>query len=105
MKNYCDQIQSYLPYALHYSSLGIGIRKQGKVRDIYDLQDSLLLVTTDRVSAFDRVLADIPLKGQVLNQIAAWWFEKTKHIIPNHVLSVPDPNVILSKKCRGNPFT
>lgn len=104
MHDYTEAIRPFLGYALHYSSLGIGSRKQGKVRDIYDLDQYLLLVTSDRVSAFDRVLADVPLKGQVLNQISAWWFNKTKHIIPNHVLAVPDPNVVISKKCKGIKF-
>lgn len=101
MNDYSEAIKSFLPNTLNYSSLGIGKRKQGKVRDIYDLENYMLLVTSDRVSAFDRVLADVPLKGQVLNQISAWWFSKTKHIIPNHVVEVPDPNVVLSKKCKG----
>lgn len=76
-----------------------GKKYNGKVRDTYDLGDKLLLITTDRQSAFDRVLASVPFKGQVLNQTSAWWFEKTKDIIPNHLLSVPDPNAILTQKC------
>lgn len=68
----------------------------GKVRDSYRLQESKrLLVTTDRLSAFDRVLANVPYKGQVLNQLAAWWFEQTQPIIPNHICSIPDPNAAL----------
>ncbi|MGE5313613.1 MAG: phosphoribosylaminoimidazolesuccinocarboxamide synthase [Acidobacteriota bacterium] len=62
--------------------------KQGKVRDMYDLGEALLIVATDRLSAFDVVMPQgIPDKGKVLTQISAWWFEQTKHIIPNHVLS------------------
>src|SRR3989344_9283750 len=64
----------------------------------------MILITTDRQSAFDRVLAAIPFKGQVLNQTSAWWFEHTKDIIPNFVLDVPDPNVTIGKKCRVFPF-
>jgi phosphoribosylaminoimidazole-succinocarboxamide synthase len=61
--------------------------RQGKVRDIYDLGDTLLLVATDRISAFDYVLGSgIPDKGKVLTQLSAFWFEKTRHIVPNHVL-------------------
>jgi len=78
---------------------GIGERKVGKVRDVYVQDDKILLVSTDRHSSFDRIIAHIPFKGQVLNQISAFWFEKTKHIVPNHVLSLPDPNVLVAKKC------
>eukprot|EP00961_Rhodomonas_salina_P155585 2095308-Rhodomonas_salina.1 len=74
-------------------------RIQGKVRDIYTLpNDALLLVATDRQSAFDRILAAVPFKGQVLNMTSAWWFEKTKHIVPNAVLSTLDPNFTVAKK-------
>ena len=60
-------------------------------------------MTTDRQSAFDRLLANVPFKGQVLNQTSAWWFSKTTHIVPNAVLSVPDPNVTIMKKCTVFP--
>jgi phosphoribosylaminoimidazole-succinocarboxamide synthase len=71
----------------------------GKVRDCYDLDnDRRILVTTDRISAFDQILAVIPWKGQVLTQLARYWFEKTADIAPNHVLSYPDPNVVLGRK-------
>lgn len=81
----------------------LGKKKTGKVRDIYDLGDKLILVTTDRHSSFDRIIAHIPSKGQVLNQISAWWFEQTKDIIPNQVLAVPDPNVTVAKKYKLVP--
>lgn len=71
---------------------------QGKVRDTYILGDKILLVSTDRQSAFDRLLASVPYKGQVLNQTSAWWFDKTDHIVPNGLLNVPDPNVIVMEK-------
>ncbi len=71
----------------------------GKVRDCYDLENNTrILVTTDRLSAFDQILAVIPWKGQVLTQLARYWFEKTADIAPNHVLSYPDPNVVLGRK-------
>jgi phosphoribosylaminoimidazole-succinocarboxamide synthase len=71
----------------------------GKVRDCYDLDgDRRLLITTDRISAFDRILAVIPWKGQVLTQLARYWFEQTADIAPNHVLSYPDANVVLGRK-------
>jgi len=81
----------------------LGEKKIGKVRDIYIQPDRLILVTTDRHSSFDRIIAHIPWKGQVLNQVSAWWFEKTKDIIPNHVLAVPDPNVTVGKKMKMVP--
>lgn len=85
------------------SFLGLPNRKKGKVRDTYDLGDKLLLVTTDRQSAFDRILASIPFKGQVLNQVSSFWFDNTKDIVDNAVLDVPDPNVTVAKKCSVFP--
>ena len=82
----------------------LGPRTRGKVRDIYDQGDRLILITTDRHSSFDRIIADIPWKGQVLNQVSAWWFDKTADIVPNHVLAIPDPNVTLARKCRMLPI-
>jgi len=76
----------------------LGKKKTGKVRDIYDAGDKLILITTDRHSSFDRIIAHVPHKGQVLNQVSAWWFEQTKNIVPNHVLAIPDPNVTVGKK-------
>ena len=68
---------------------GVSPHRQGKVRDIYDLDDRLLLVATDRISAFDYVLGSgIPDKGKVLTQLSAFWFEQTRHIVPNHMLSI-----------------
>jgi len=80
-----------------------GKKHVGKVRDTYDQGDKLLIFSTDRLSAFDRVLAAIPFKGQVLNQISAWWFKQTKHIIDNHVIEVPKPNITIAKKCKVFP--
>lgn len=82
----------------------LGKKYEGKVRDNYTLTDGRrVLVTTDRISAFDRVLGTLPLKGQVLNFVAAWWFEKTRHLAPNHVLGVPDPNVLVARECTPLP--
>lgn len=81
----------------------LGEKHVGKVRDIYDAGDKLILITTDRQSAFDRILASIPFKGQVLNQVSQFWFENTKNIVPNALLEVPDPNVSVFKKCRVFP--
>src|SRR5213593_1695367 len=77
---------------------------RGKVRENYDLRNGArILVATDRVSAFDRNLAVIPLKGQVLTQIARFWFEATQSLCPNHVIEYPDPNVLVSKRLRMMP--
>ncbi len=77
----------------------LGPKTTGKVRDIYDLGDRLVLITTDRHSSFDRIIAHVPWKGQVLNQVSASWFDSTKDIVPNHVLAIPDPNVTVARKC------
>jgi len=82
----------------------LGPKKRGKVRDTYDAGDKLVLVTTDRQSAFDRILASVPFKGSILNLSSAWWFEQTKDIVLNHVLAVPDPNVTVGKKCTVFPI-
>jgi phosphoribosylaminoimidazole-succinocarboxamide synthase len=81
----------------------LGPKLTGKVRDIYERGGKLVLVTTDRHSSFDRIIAHIPWKGQVLNQISAWWFDRTKDIVPNAVLAVPDPNVTIARKCTMVP--
>jgi phosphoribosylaminoimidazole-succinocarboxamide synthase len=71
----------------------------GKVRDCYDLPDGTrILISSDRISAFDRILAAIPFKGQVLTQTAKFWFEHTADICPNHVISYPDANVVIGKR-------
>ncbi len=80
-----------------------GPKMRGKVRDSY-LRDGLrVLITTDRVSAFDRVLGLIPYKGQVLNQLSAWWFEQTAAIVDNHLIAVPDPNVTVAREAEPLP--
>ena len=77
---------------------------RGKVRDNYDLPDGRrILIATDRLSAFDRILTAIPLKGQVLTQIARFWFEATQDVTPNHVLDYPDPNVVVCRRLRIMP--
>jgi phosphoribosylaminoimidazole-succinocarboxamide synthase len=82
----------------------LGVPKRGKVRDIYEKDDELIIVTTDRLSAFDVVLCPIPWKGQVLNELAAQWFAGTRHIAPNHLVGMPDPNVMRVRKCRVIPI-
>jgi len=81
----------------------LGPVTRGKVRDMIDLGDRLVLVATDRISAFDHVLGTVPYRGQVLNQLAAWWFEQISDIVPSHVDSVIDPNVTIGRKCTTVP--
>ena len=103
-EHYKGRIEAELKNTLTKTSLTSGTKRTGKVRDQYDLGDKVALITTDRQSAFDRVLASVPFKGQVLNLTSAWWFDQTKDIIPNQVLDVPDPNVTLAKKCDVFPI-
>ncbi|HSX24073.1 MAG TPA: phosphoribosylaminoimidazolesuccinocarboxamide synthase [Candidatus Saccharimonadales bacterium] len=76
----------------------------GKVRDVYDLGDRLLMITTDRYSAFDRNLAVVPDKGELLSAISRFWFENTSFIIRNHIISYPDPNALLAQKYKVVPI-
>ena len=81
----------------------LGEKYEGKVRDCYIAEGKRYIVVTDRISAFDRVLGTLPFKGQVLNGLAAWWFEETQGTVPNHVLEVPDPNVMVGIECEPLP--
>ena len=103
-KHYKERIIAEIGNTLTSTNLSKGTKKTGKVRDQYDLGTQMALITTDRQSAFDRVLASIPFKGQVLNLTSAWWFDQTKDIIPNHIINIPDPNVTLAKKCKVFPI-
>ncbi|MFO0724834.1 MAG: phosphoribosylaminoimidazolesuccinocarboxamide synthase [Myxococcota bacterium] len=85
-----------------FSSLGTLYR--GKVRDVYKTGDRLVLITSDRVSAFDHVLGTIPWKGRILNEIALDGFQRTKDLVPNHVLSTPDPAVIVARAVTAYPI-
>ena len=82
----------------------LGEKKTGKVRDVYVQDDLIILVATDRYSAFDRNLALIPYKGAVLTQATRFWFDKTVHIVSNHVIAYPDPNVVVARKCEVLPI-
>jgi phosphoribosylaminoimidazole-succinocarboxamide synthase len=75
----------------------------GKVRDIIDLDDHLLICTSDRISAFDRVLGTVPYKGEVLNKIALFWFEKTKDILQNHIVREVGARTVFTRKCTVLP--
>jgi phosphoribosylaminoimidazole-succinocarboxamide synthase len=100
-----DVIREHLNNVLDRTAFrGVGKRQSGKVRDSY-LRDGIrALVTTDRISAFDCVLGTVPFKGQVLTELAAFWFEKTRDVAPNHLISVPDPNVMIVKECEQLPL-
>lgn len=96
-----DALQAALSAPLTATDFpNLGRKYEGKVRDNYSLPDGRrIIVVTDRISAFDRVLGTLPFKGQLLNHVAAWWFEQSKSIAPNHMLSVPDPNAMLVREC------
>ena len=96
-------LQAQLHWTLRETHLThLGERYLGKVRDVYRTGKVLVLVTTDRLSAFDRVLTTVPFKGEVLNRLAQFWFERTQHLVPNHLIEVPDPNVMIARPCQ--PF-
>ena len=100
-----SDIKKQLIYTLDEFKIeeNIGEHYRGKVRDNYYMDDKMLMITTDRVSAFDHVLGTIPFKGQILTEIANFWFDKTKDIVPNHIISSPDPQVLLAKKAKTLP--
>lgn len=98
-----------LPHCLSSSaelaaSLGWPVQHQGKVRDNFIRGKQRVLVVSDRISAFDRLLGVIPFKGEVLTQISRFWFEHTKHLVPNHLLSVPDPQVMIAVEAKAIPI-
>jgi len=91
-----DNLSSLLPKAFKASNLPLPGKANGKVREWYTLpHGKRLLVTTDRLSAFDRILGCVPYKGQVLNELSCWWFAQISDIVPNHVCSTPDPNAVV----------
>jgi len=98
-------INDQLKHTLKKFDLELGeSHYSGKVRENYYLDDKIVMVTTDRVSAFDHILGTIPFKGEVLTQIAKFWFDKTKHIAPNHYIDDPDPQVLLTLKAKPLPI-
>ena len=97
-------IKEQLPYTLdEFDARDLGHRYKGKVRENFHLDNEIIMVTTDRVSAFDHVLGTIPFKGQILTEIANFWFEKTRNIVPNHIISLPDPQVLVATKAETLP--
>ncbi|MBU1151328.1 phosphoribosylaminoimidazolesuccinocarboxamide synthase [Patescibacteria group bacterium] len=99
-----EQFLAQIPYCLKGTNFeAMGERYEGKVRDNYTKDGKRIIVVTDRLSAFDRIITLIPFKGQVLNQIARFWFDKTADIVGNHVIEFPDPNVVVAKECKAMP--
>lgn len=97
-------LEAQIPHALEATDLeGLGPVERGKVRDIYRQGDQLVLVATDRLSAFDRVLTTVPFKGELLTRTAVHWFEATADIVPNHLVCVPDPSVMVVRRCEPVP--
>tara|TARA_B100000959_G_C14914055_1_gene596468 strand:+ start:479 stop:1435 length:957 start_codon:yes stop_codon:yes gene_type:complete len=100
-----EHIKDQLNHTLEAINLDIGESNySGKVRENFYLKDEIVMITTDRVSAFDHILGTIPFKGEVLTQIAKFWFEKTSHLVPNHYIGNPDPQVLLTKRAKPLPI-
>jgi phosphoribosylaminoimidazole-succinocarboxamide synthase len=94
-----DALHAQLPFTLREADFpALGQLYRGKVRDNYARDDRIVMITTDRLSAFDRVLTTVPFKGELLNRLTVFWFEKTKHIAQNHILDVPDPSVLVVRR-------
>ena len=92
-------LKAQLPYTLRQADFPtLGELYRGKVRDNYSKGDRIVMITTDRLSAFDRVLTTIPFKGEILNRLTVFWFEKTKDVAPNHILDVPDSSVLVVRR-------
>ena len=100
-----NKIKEQLKHCLsEFKISNFGKQYTGKVRDNFHFEDTIFMVTSDRVSAFDHVLGTIPFKGQILTDIANFWFEKTKDIVDNHIISQPDPQVLIVKKASPLPI-
>ncbi|MFW9866483.1 MAG: phosphoribosylaminoimidazolesuccinocarboxamide synthase [Candidatus Thorarchaeota archaeon] len=104
-QNIEELIKQQLEYTLRETNFkGLGELYRGKVRDNYIKDDKRIIIATDRLSAFDRVITTIPFKGQMLNQISSFWFEKTKNIVKNHFIEMPDPSVSVVYQCQTLPI-
>lgn len=103
--NIDDIIKKQLEYTLNETNFSpLGKLYRGKVRDNYIKDDKRIIIATDRLSAFDRVITTIPFKGQMLNLLSSFWFEKTKNIVKNHIIEIPDPNVAVVHECQTLPI-
>jgi len=99
-----DKLLAQIPFCLKGTDFPtLGAKYEGKVRDNYTKDGKRFIIVTDRLSAFDKVITTIPFKGQVLNQMAEFWFNETKDIIGNHVIDFPDPNVVVGVECKALP--
>ncbi len=99
-----DLLRAQLPFTLREAAFpGLGEHYRGKVRDNFSKGDRIVMITSDRLSAFDRVLTTVPFKGELLNRLTTFWFEKTRHIARNHILSLPDPSVMVVRRLRALP--
>jgi len=99
-----DLLRAQLPHTLRQLDLpGLGELYRGKVRDNYSRGDRIVMVTTDRVSAFDHVLGTIPFKGEILSRLTTFWFEKVKGIAPIHLVEAPDPSVMVVRRAKPLP--
>ena len=99
-----ETLVAQLPHRFEGADLDfLGDKIAGKVRDNYRVDDQRVLVVSDRLSAFDHILGLVPFKGQLLNQLAAWWFAQTHDIVPNHLIALPDPNVTVAQECQPLP--
>jgi phosphoribosylaminoimidazole-succinocarboxamide synthase len=99
-----SRLNTFLNTSIDKDSLPFISHQIGKVRDVYLFNDFVVIITTDRQSAFDRNLASVPFKGRVLNLTSKWWFEQTAHIVPNHFIASPHPNITIGKKCSVFPI-
>jgi phosphoribosylaminoimidazole-succinocarboxamide synthase len=99
-----DVLEAQLPHTLREADFpALGQLYRGKVRDNYSKGDRMVMITTDRLSAFDRVLTTVPFKGELLNRLTTFWFEKTKEVAPNHILDLPDPSVLVVRRLQPLP--
>jgi phosphoribosylaminoimidazole-succinocarboxamide synthase len=97
-------LRAQLPFTLREADFpALGSLYRGKVRDNFSKGDRIAMITTDRLSAFDRVLTTVPFKGELLNRLTVFWFEKTRDVAPNHILDVPDPSVLVVRRLNPLP--
>ncbi|MBI2076203.1 MAG: phosphoribosylaminoimidazolesuccinocarboxamide synthase [Candidatus Aenigmarchaeota archaeon] len=97
-------LRNQLNNTLAETSFSFGKLYRGKVRDNYTINGRRIIICTDRLSAFDKIICTIPFKGQVLNQLAAFWFNETRRIAKNHLIEMPDANAIIAKECKPIPI-
>ena len=99
-----EALRQQLPFTLREADFpALGELYRGKVRDNFSKGDRIAMITSDRLSAFDRVLTTVPFKGELLNRLTTFWFEKTRDVVPNHILDVPDPSVLIVRRLHPLP--